>query len=288
MGLTHHPDLFHLLQGIAIFVARFERQAYAAIEQADMRMKVFCNAKSKKVVRKKLKLYHRAQCDSEVAIKLFDDFNYLWQQLKTVFDLFDYEGNFKDPAKNWVDLLAILELMQKLNCDNLNKELVTFEKAMIAYWDYFSRAKDIHQAMVQTYGLELVNLVALAWQYFRQATNSRNYQVKQLLTREAHHYLDWAQAIYPDSFDQIKTIIFEAFSANIRASSLVENINSSLRKLLVNCRGQVSQDLLNLFAFVHNHRPFLRGARKGLAPCEILSGIPLDKSWLDSLLDSLY
>ena len=100
--------------------------------------------------------------------------------------------------------------------------------------------------------------------------------------------MDWAEAIIPDSFERIKAEIFEAFTANIRASSLVENINSGLRKLLVNCRGQVSQGLLNLFAFVHNHRAFLRGARKGAAPIEILTGQLLDKSWIDSLLDSLH
>lgn len=53
--------------------------------------------------------------------------------------------------------------------------MASFEKAIIAYWDYFSRAKDIHQEMVQNYGTELVNLLGLAWQYFRKATNSKNY-----------------------------------------------------------------------------------------------------------------
>ena len=288
LGVTHHPDLFHLLQGIAMFVARFERQAYAAIEQADERRKVFDNAKSSRVLRKKLKLYQRAQLDSERAIKLFDDFDYLWQQLKTSFDLFDRDGNFNDPARNWADLSAIIALMKQLNCEKLNQELASFEKAIIAYWQYFSRAKDIHQELVQLYGLELVNLIGLAWQYFSKATNSKNYQIKQYFRAEAQHYLDWAEAIIPDSFERIKAEIFEAFTANIRASSLVENINSGLRKLLVNCRGQVSQDLLNLFAFVHNHRAFLRGARKGAAPIEILTGQLLDKSWIDSLLDSLH
>jgi len=186
------------------------------------------------------------------------------------------------------DVLAIIELMKKLNCENLTKELTGFEKAIIAYWDYFHRAKDIYQEMVQNYGSELVNLVGLAWQYFRQATNSKNYQIKQYLKGEAQHYLNWAESINPEEFDEIQSKIFEAFNSNIRASSLVENINSGLRKLLDNCRGQVTQGLLNLFAYVHNHRPFLRGERKGLAPIEILTGRLLEKSWIDSLLESTY
>lgn len=288
MGVTHHPDLFHLFQGIAVFVTRFERRAYAAIEQADERMKIFTQAKSAKVVRKKLKLYYRAQQQSLAAINLFDNFDYLWQQLKSAFDLFDRQGNFRNPAIFIAQVSTIIDLMQQLNCPQLNKEIDSFQRAVVAYQGYFERAHTIHQTMVQNYGLELVNLVGLAWQYFRQATNIKTYQAKQFLITEAHHYLNWAQAIYPDSFDDIKSIIFEAFTANVRSSSLVENINSALRALINTCRGQVSQDLLNLFAFVHNHRPFLRGARQAKSPMEILSGIPLDKSWVDSLLQSVY
>lgn len=288
MGLTHHPDLFHLLQGIAIFISRFEKQAYAAIGEEAARLKVFENAKSARVLREKLALYEQAQFEAATAIALFDDFDYLWQQLKTSFELFDRQGNFKDPAANLADLLAIIELMKKLNCENLTKELISFEKALVAYWDYFYRAKDIYQEMVNNYGSELVTLVALAWQYLRQATNSKNYQVKQYLTGEAQHYLDWAESISSIAFAEIKAKIFAAFNANIRASSLVENINSALRKLLDNCRGQVTQAFLNLFAYVHNHRPFLRGARKGSAPIEILTGKLLEKPWLVSLLDTVY
>ena len=288
LGITHHPDLFHLTQGIALFVSRFEKQAYAAIAEETERMKVFDSAKSERVLNEKLVLYEQAQVEAEATIRLYDSFDYLWQQFKTSFDLFDREGNFKDPERNLANLLAIMELMKKLNCANLNKELASFEKAIVAYWNYFSRAKDIYQQMVQNYRPELVNLIGLAWQYFRQATNSKNYQIKQYLISESQHYLDWAEALNPDAFDAIKAKIFEAFTANIRASSLVENINSSLRKLLDNCRGQVSQAFLNLFAYVHNHRPFLRGVRKGSAPIEILTGRLLEVSWIDSLLESVY
>lgn len=288
LGITHHPDLFHLLQGIALFVSRFEKQAYAAIGEEAERMKVFDSAKSERVLNEKLALYEQARVEAETAIRLYDSFDYLWQQLKSSFDLFDREGKFKDPDSNSANLLAIIELMKKLNCENLNKELAGFEKAIGVYWNYFSRAKDIYQEMVQNYGSELVNLVGLAWQYVRQATNSKNYQIKQYLKGEAQHYLDWAHSINPAGFDEVKSEIFKAFTANIRASSLVENINSGLRKLLDNCRGQVTQDLLNLFAYVHNHRPFLRGERKGLAPIEILTARPLEKSWIDSLLESVY
>jgi hypothetical protein len=44
---------------------------------------------------------------------------------------------------------------------------------------------------------------------------------------------------------------------------------------------------LNLIMFYWNHRTFLRGKRKGKAPMEILSGSPLNKNWLDLLLEQV-
>lgn len=286
--ITHHPDLFHLLHPIAVFVSRFERQAYSAIEKEYQRKKVFENAKSEEVLHKKLDLYEKAKAIAEKAIEQYDDFCYLWQQLRMAFDLFDSQGNFKDPQKNLEEVLTILDLMRSLNCEGLNKEIQTLKNALEAYWGYFQRAEMIYRELAQTYSQEPLKPICLAWQYQKQAKNSKIYKVQQYLKNEAQFYLDFAQSINPTQFEEIKSNVFEGFDANIRSSSLIENINSSLRELLDTCRGQVTQELLNLFAYVHNHRPFLRGERQNLAPIEILTGKPLETSWIDSLLDSVY
>jgi hypothetical protein len=288
LGITHHPDLFHLLQIIALFVSRFEKQAYAAISEEYERETVFNNAKSERVLLERLALYESAKLAVDEAIKLYDELSYLWQELKAIFDLFDKEGNFKDPDKNREQLLAITKLMRELNCEKLNKELPGFEKGMLGYWNYFEKGKEIYQQLIACYGVQIVSLIGLAWQNSRYAINTKNYGLKQYFNGEAQHYLDWAETILEESFSEIKSKIYEAFDSNIRSSSLVENVNSSLRKLLDNCRGQVTQGLLNLFAYVHNHRPFLRGKRKDSAPIEILTKKPLEKSWIDSLSDFVY
>jgi len=51
-------------------------------------------------------------------------------------------------------------------------------------------------------------------------------------------------------------------------------------------RGQVDQDLLELFAYRHNHRRFVRGKRVDKAPIEILTGKELEQTWLDALLET--
>ncbi len=70
----------------------------------------------------------------------------------------------------------------------------------------------------------------------------------------------------------------------IRSSSLVENINSALRPLLATCRGQVDQDMLELFAYGHNHRRFVRGKRANRRRSRS-NRKELEKTWLDSLLE---
>lgn len=288
MGITHHPDLFHLLQPLAKYLSRFEHKAYCAISEEENRYLVFENAKSEQVLKEKLHLYEKAQVNAQLAITLYDNFSYLWQQLKLAFDIFDEQGNFIDPTQNYQEVLAILSLLKSIACQSLTLELTSFTKAMTAFWPYFHRAKSIFSSFSTLYPTELLTLISLAWQYSRKSRNSNSYSQQLFFSELSTHYLNWAESIYPDNFSSIKHSIFDSYDSNIRSSSLVENINSSLRKFLDDSRGQVSQSFLNLFAFFHNHRPFLRGHRKGLAPIEILSGHSLTSSWLDSLFALAY
>ena len=88
----------------------------------------------------------------------------------------------------------------------------------------------------------------------------------------------------PDAAEAIREEIVTALDTEVRSSSLIENVNSTLRPLLETCRGQVDQPLLDLFAYVHNHRRFVRGKRADKAPIEILTGKEMDQTWLPSLL----
>ena len=288
LGITHHPDLFHLLQPIASYLSRFEQKAYAAISEEEKRRLVFDNAKTEQVLQEKLHLYEKAKVSCDLAISLYDNFSYIWQELKLTFDLFDLEGNVKDPSENYSQVLAILSLLSSLAFDPLTLALTSFRKILVSFWPYFHRAQSIYLNFSNLYPKELLTLISLAWQYCRKSRNSKSYSQQLYFNELVNHYLNWAESIYPDNFSFITHSIFDAYDSNIRSSSFVENINSSLRAFLVNSRSQLSQLSLNLFAFFHNHRPFLRGHRKGFAPIEILQGRSLDSSWVDSLLALAY
>ncbi len=178
--------------------------------------------------------------------------------------------------------------MKFLGCASLNPELTTLEKALPAYWDYFYRAEKIYQALAQIYPADALEAMSLAWQYQRQAKNSKAYTVQQGLQRAARFYLEYTQALYPERCAELHARVFADFDANIRSSSLMENVNSLVRPFLETSRGQVTQEFLNLVAYFHNHRRFVRGQRRDYAPLEILTGEPLPTVWVDALLASVH
>jgi hypothetical protein len=54
-------------------------------------------------------------------------------------------------------------------------------------------------------------------------------------------------------------------------------------RTLNSCKGQITQESLNLIMFYHNHRRYKSGRRKGKAPIELLTGKSLEAPWWELL-----
>jgi hypothetical protein len=285
MGLRHHPDLFHLLRPLAMFGERFYRQALAAIAWEYERGGVGIG-RSEPVINKRMASYEAAKAAAEEKIRQYDHFCYLWAELRKALELFDSEGRIPEGASRQAELQAILELMRELGCEQLNQALSSFASGLESYWDYYQRAEEGYQGLIQRYPRDVVEVCVCGWQLKRQSTNSKDYGMRKRLAQEAAFYDDYAASLLPEHVEALRKEVEETLDAEVRSSSLVENVNSALRPLLATCRGQVDQELLELFAYVHNHRRFGRGKRAGKAPIEILTGKEMEKTWLDSLLET--
>src|SRR5215468_4679248 len=285
MGLRHHPDLFHLLRPLAIFGERFYRQALAAIaweyERGSLEI-----GRSEAVINKRMESYAAAKTAAAEKISRYDQFCDLWAELRKALELFDSEGRIPESASRQAEIGAILALMRELGCAQLNQALSSFASGLEGYWGYYQRAEDVYQGLIQRYPRDVVEICACGWQLKRQATNSKDYGMRKRLAQEAAFYDDYAASLLPEQGEAIRKEVEETLDAEVRSSSLVENINSALRSLLDTCRGQVDQDMLELFAYGHNHRRFVRGKRADKAPIEILTGKELEKTWLDALLET--
>ena len=283
MGLRHHPDLFHLLRPLAKCGDRFYRQALAAIAREYERGSVGAGS-SELVIHKRLASYEAAKVAAEEKISQYDQFWYLWVELRKALELFDNVGRLQEGASRQAEIAAILDLMRELEWTQLHQAVAGFASGLEGYWGYYQRIEDVYQRLIQRYPRAVVEVCAYAWQLQRQSTNSKDYGLRKRLAQEAEFYNDYAVSLLPEQGEVLRQEVEETLDAEVRSSSLVENINSALRPLLATCRGQVDQAMLELFAYGHNHRRFVRGKRARKAPIEILTGQALEQSWLDSLL----
>jgi len=286
MGLTHHPDLFHLLRPLAMFGERFYRKALAAIAREYERGSLEVG-RSAAVITKRSAAYEAAKAEAEAQIRRYDNFCYLWTALRQALELFDEQGEITALTSRQAEIEAIVQLMDELACAQLHQALASFASGLEGYWGYYQRAEQVYQEYSKRYPREVVQALACGWQLQRQATNSKTYGMRKRLAQDAEFYFAYAATFLPEAFEVIRKEMVEALDTEVRSSSLIENVNSALRPLLETCRGQVDQQLLDLFAYVHNHRCFVRGKRAGKAPIEILTGTEMDKTWLTSLLEMI-
>ncbi len=113
----------------------------------------------------------------------------------------------------------------------------------------------------------------LAWHHDHLVYQSRS-KPKRYHHKERDFWLACAEGLVGDEFDTLKALVFDKLDSIVRASSLVEIVNSLIRPYLSSCKGQITHETLNLIMFYHNHRRDKSGKRQGKAPIELLTGEP--------------
>jgi hypothetical protein len=131
-----------------------------------------------------------------------------------------------------------------------------------------------------------VDFLVLAWHHdhFSDQSGSKK---KAYHRRERDFWLACADGLLDDAFDSLKGLVFDKLDSIVRASSLVEMVNALIRPYLHSCKGQITQEALNLIMFYHNHRRYKSGKRQGKAPLELLTGKPLEAPWWELLLQQV-
>lgn len=160
---------------------------------------------------------------------------------------------------------------------------------------YMDQVPILHQNLQEILEPETSWLWMLYWQWDKKSYQTHSPKVQKRTKQEALAAKELLEEYYQtgstkgqmNPFASLRQKVFTTLDNIVQASSLVETFNSILKPFINNTRGQVSQELLNLVQFYHNHRVFKRGKRQNKAPIEILTGQPLEKSWIDLLIDKL-
>ncbi|CAN2045240.1 hypothetical protein GMMP13_170001 [Candidatus Magnetomoraceae bacterium gMMP-13] len=119
---------------------------------------------------------------------------------------------------------------------------------------------------------EALRTLFLAWQQRKGMIKSKKVKAIHYYIDKEKFYLEIAVGYLQENFDYVKEQVYKELDQIVQSSSLVECINSIIRPYLNTSRNHVSQELLNLIMFYHNHRRYKAGKRKRKTPMEILTG----------------
>lgn len=280
-------DHFHEFNGLVNLMAALEKQAYAAIAEEDDRLRVFNNAKSEDNLQKRLAQYEAAQADCNQRIAQY-------QHVSDSLDLLFPSLYFFDPATGQhhkeqhvkSDVLTLMDWLDECELSKLQQETQIIRDHIDDIGVCYRQVEEIVQELAKTLPEEVLNFIGLAWQHDHQSHQHKGL-AKQYHVAERNFWLDVVLSLLDENAESQIEQAFERFDGMVRSSSLIEMVNSQIRPHLNNCKGLITQELLKLIMFYHNHHLYKSGKRKGKAPIEILTGTKLEKTWLDCLFETI-
>ncbi len=272
----HQLDWDHLLRPMWGQVARLERQAYAALAHVEERQ-----AKVEQTLTQKRKLQHLYKWaelvqKAEEKMEQLDTFYPIAREVDNWFALIDLNtGQLKNAAQGSRQLRCLGQQLTTLSGRIYHKLATKLKNWAINLFSYQFSLRQALTPLQAQYGADSIAALCRIWQC--EADEKR----RRLSLPERFERLQ----IWQQSLDEAYMLLgdsqlwqaWEALSAVLarswRGSMLVECVNSLLRPVL-DRRKYTDQGCLELFRFLHNVRPFLRGKRAGHSPAQLV-GIAL-------------
>ena len=184
------------------------------------------------------------------------------------------------------ELTLLVDMIAALDCAAIPQTLQSIRKHLDDMLVPFKQAEVIAAELRLAVPHDVLAFLVLAWHHghFVYQSGAKHKAYHQ---RERDFWLACADGLLGDAFDTLKALVFDKLDSIVRASSLVERVNGLIRPYLRSCKGQITQEALNLIMFYHNHRRYKSGKRQGKAPIEILTGKSLEAPWWELLRQQL-
>ena len=276
-------DQFHEFQDLFNRCHQLERKAYSAIAKEVKAAESFAKAKSEGTLQKRLDRYEKAHHACKHAIEKYDQLDWLLHLLSQALHLCSDSGRLRTVEEVRSDLTVILSMMEDIKDDKLPKFLKSIGSHLDDILVPFEQVESIHAELLERVPQPTLDALVLAWQH-DHLSNQSNGKTKHYHQQESCYWLDFSEGLLGEQFDEFKELVFEKLDSIVKASSLVEMVNSIIRPYLNSSKGQMTQETLNLIMFYHNHRPYKGGRRQGKAPIELLTGEALQGDWVDRLI----
>lgn len=284
--LPWYSDHFHEFRGIFKLLITFEKQAYVAIDYEHDRLCKLENARSESNIKKRQGQYEQASQDSLECIELYEQFEAALSLLIPSLYFINHEGkpNCRQTVND--EILTIMGWLEELENEQINKQTVSIRNHIGDITLCYLQVEKIYQELSTQIDSQPLNALCIAWQH-QHLGNQDSYASKDYHQDELNFWVSYAEHFLGDQAIATIEQVFDSLDEMVRSSSLIEMVNSLLRPYLNSCKGQITQETLNLIMFFHNYRPYKSGKRKGSAPIEILTNTKLDGHWTESLFDAL-
>jgi len=279
-------DYFHEFRDLFELLQQVERKAYAAIDKEYAAAQKFAHAKSASHLEKRLQHYETAHHVAEQAMALYDQLAILLHLLRETLHICSPHGRLRTVEGVRAELTLLLDMIAELDCAAIPHTLTPIHKHIDDLLVPFAQAEAIDGELRAVVPHAALDFLVLAWHHDHLVYQSGSKQ-KRYQHREREFWLACAEGLLGETFDILKALVFDKLDSIVRASSLVEMVNSLLRPYLNSCKGQITQEALNLIMFYHNHRRYKSGKRKGKAPLELLTGEPLEAQWWELFLQQV-
>jgi len=275
-------DYFHEFRDLFEVLHQLERKAYAAIAKEDDAARKFAGAKRETNLAKRLHQYDTAHQVCEQAIALYDQLAMRLHLLREALHVCSPDGRLRTHANVRSELLVLFDMIQELDCAAITHTLTPIRTHIDDIVVPFKHAEAMATELRCVVPHEALDFLVLAWHHEHLSYQSGS-KPKRYFQKERDFWLAGAERLLGDAFDTLKALVFDKLDTIVRASSLVEMVNSLIRPYLNSCKGQITQETLNLIMFYHNHRRYKSGKRQGKAPLELLTGKHLEAPWWELL-----
>ena len=137
-------------------------------------------------------------------------------------EAFDERGALPALAARQAEIKCLLELLGTLESAALQQEVNSFASGLAGYWGDHEWLAVVYEELCAQHPPAVVAALASGWQRERQATNSKEYGVRQRLQQAAQAAYDQAARRPPRTACATQQAVVEALSAEVRSSSLIE------------------------------------------------------------------
>ena len=275
-------DYFHEFRDLFALLHQLERKAYAAIGTEDDAAHKFARATSAANLAKRLHQYDTAQHVCEQAMALYDHLAILLHLLREALQLCSPQGRLRTVENVRSELSLLFDMIAALDCAAITHTLKPIRQHIDDIVVPFQQAEAIAAELRAVVPHDACDFLVLAWHHDHLVYQS-GAKPKRSHQKERDFWLACAEGLLGNEFATLKALVFDKLDTIVRASSLVEMVNALLRPYLDSCKGQITQEALNLIMFYHNHRRYKSGKRQGKAPIELLTGKPMEAPWWELL-----